>query len=112
MRKGHGYEMKILLVEDDVEISDMLKKFLATEGYEVEAAYDGESACKMFFEDGYALVLLGLMIPKIDGMEVMNVIRAKSMVRIIIVSVKDTGSDKSLGLGLGGADDYVTKPFP
>ncbi|MDE6388451.1 MAG: response regulator [Lachnospiraceae bacterium] len=56
----------------------MLKKFLATEGYEVEAAYDGESACKMLFEDEYALVLLDLMIPKIDGMEVMNVIRANS----------------------------------
>ncbi len=92
---------KILLVEDDVEISDMLKKFLGTEGFEVVAAYDGESACKLFFEKEYALVLLDLMIPKMDGMEVMNVIRAESMVPIIIVSAKDTDSDKSLGLGLG-----------
>ena len=55
----------------------------------------------MFFEKEYALVLLDLMIPKMDGMEVMNVIRAESMVPIIIVSAKDTDSDKSLGLGLG-----------
>ena len=92
---------KILLVEDDVEISDMLKKFLGTEGFEVVVAYDGESACKLFFEKEYALVLLDLMIPKMDGMEVMNVIRAESMAPIIIVSAKDTDSDKSLGLGLG-----------
>jgi len=102
--------MKILLVEDDVEISNMLKKFLGTEGFEVVTAYDGESACEKFFDDEYSLVLLDLMIPKIDGMEVMNVIRGKSMVPIIILSAKDTDSDKSLGLGLG-ADDYVTKPF-
>ncbi|RKI90121.1 DNA-binding response regulator [Parablautia intestinalis] len=102
--------MKLLLVEDDVEISDMLIKYLGTEGFEVVAAYDGESACKKFFEDEYVLVLLDLMIPKKSGMEVMNIIREKSMVPIIIVSAKDTDSDKSLGLGLG-ADDYVTKPF-
>lgn len=102
--------MKILLIEDDVEISEMLKKFLTTEGFEVVTAYDGESACEKFFETEYSLVLLDLMIPKIDGMEVMNVIREKSFVPIIIVSAKDTDSDKSLGLGLG-ADDYITKPF-
>lgn len=102
--------MKILLIEDDVEISDMLKKYLSTEGFEVVAAYDGESACKLFFADEYSLVLLDLMIPKIDGLGVMHAIREKSMVPIIILSAKDTDSDKSLGLGLG-ADDYVTKPF-
>ena len=102
--------MKLLLVEDDVEISTMLKNFLETEGFDVTAAYDGESACERFFEEEYALVLLDLMIPKINGMKVMNIIREKSMVPIIILSAKDTDSDKSLGLGLG-ADDYVTKPF-
>ena len=102
--------MKILLIEDDVEISGMLKKYLETEGFEVAAAYDGECACNKFFEDQYSLVLLDLMIPKRSGMEVLNIIREKSMVPIIILSAKDTDSDKSLGLGLG-ADDYVTKPF-
>ncbi len=102
--------MKILLVEDDTEISDMLKNFLMTEDYEVVTAYDGESACEKFFVDEYSIVLLDLMIPKISGMEVMKTIRAASTVPIMIISAKDTDSDKALGLGLG-ADDYVTKPF-
>ncbi len=102
--------MKILLVEDDVEISEMLKNFLMTENFEVVTAYDGESACEKFFADEYSIVLLDLMIPKISGMEVMKTIRASSTVPIMILSAKDTDSDKTLGLGLG-ADDYVTKPF-
>ena len=102
--------MKILLVEDDTEISEMLKNFLITENYEVVTAYDGESACERFFADEYSIVLLDLMIPKISGMEVMKTIRASSTVPIMIISAKDTDSDKVLGLGLG-ADDYVTKPF-
>lgn len=102
--------MKILLVEDDVEISDMLKNFLITENFEIITAYDGESACRKFFESDYSLVLLDLMIPKKSGMEVMKEIRETSTVPIIIISAKDTDSDKTLGLGLG-ADDYITKPF-
>ena len=102
--------MKILLVEDDVEISDMLKNFLETEGFEIVAAYDGVSACEKFFAEEYSLVLLDLMILKMDGMRVMRKIREKSIVPIMILSAKDTDSDKTLGLGLG-ADDYVTKPF-
>ncbi len=102
--------MKILLIEDDTEISEMLKNFLMTENFEVVTAYDGESACEKFFADEYSIVLLDLMIPKISGMEVMKTIRASSTVPIMIISAKDTDSDKTLGLGLG-ADDYVTKPF-
>ena len=102
--------MKILLVEDDTEISDMLRNFLISENFEVTAAFDGESACGGFFADEYSLVLLDLMIPKKSGMEVMRSIREKSTVPIIILSAKDTDSDKTLGLGLG-ADDYITKPF-
>jgi DNA-binding response OmpR family regulator len=73
-------------------------------------AYDGKSACEKFFADEYSIVLLDLMIPKMSGMEVMKTIRASSTVPIMILSAKDTDSDKTLGLGLG-ADDYVTKPF-
>ena len=101
---------KILLVEDDVEISAMLQNFLITENFEVVTAFDGESACKKFFADTFGLVLLDLMIPKISGIEVMGRIRQKHTVPIIIISAKDTDSDKTLGLGLG-ADDYITKPF-
>lgn len=102
--------MKILLVEDDVEISEMLKNFLMTENFEVDTAYDGVGACDRFFSHEYSLVLLDLMIPKRSGMEVMKIIREKSTVPILILSAKDTDSDKTLGLGLG-ADDYITKPF-
>lgn len=101
---------KILLVEDDIEISTMLKNFLATERFEVVTAFDGESACEKFFSDHFSLVLLDLMIPKLSGMEVMERIRENNRVPIIIISAKDTDSDKTLGLGLG-ADDYITKPF-
>lgn len=101
---------KILLVEDDTEISEMLKNYLATEQYEVACAFDGQQACAMFDDMPYDLVLLDLMIPKVSGMGVMQHIRGKSYVPIIILSAKDSESDKTLGLGLG-ADDYITKPF-
>lgn len=101
---------KILLVEDDIEISDMLNNFLCTEGFGVVTAYDGKNACDKFFSDSFCLVLLDLMIPKMNGMKVMEKIRESSTVPIIILSAKDSDSDKTLGLGLG-ADDYITKPF-
>lgn len=102
--------MKILLIEDDQEISEMLTNFLATEHFEIVTAFDGKSACKKFFSDTYSLILLDLMIPEISGIEVMKTIRENSTVPIIIISAKDSDSDKTLGLGLG-ADDYITKPF-
>lgn len=103
-------QYRILLVEDDAEISEMLKNFLSTENYEVICAFDGQEACQKFDEDTFNLVLLDLMIPKLNGMGVMEHIRQKSFVPIMILSAKDTESDKTLGLGLG-ADDYITKPF-
>ena len=102
--------MKILLVEDDNEISAMLENFLSTENYDVTAVADGEEAVNRFEKGAFDLILLDLMIPRISGMEVMKRIRASSTVPIIIISAKDTDSDKTLGLGLG-ADDYITKPF-
>lgn len=101
---------RILLVEDDAEISEMLKNYLTTENYDVICAFDGQQACEKFDEVPVQLVLLDLMIPKMSGMDVMQHIRRNSFVPIIIVSAKDTESDKTLGLGLG-ADDYMTKPF-
>lgn len=101
---------KILLVEDDAEISEMLKNYLETENYEVVCAFDGEEACRKFDSVHFHLVLLDLMIPKITGMDVMRHIRKSSFVPVIILSAKDTESDKTLGFALG-ADDYITKPF-
>lgn len=103
-------QYKILLVEDDTEISEMLKNYLTTENYDVICAFDGQEACSKFDAAPFHLVLLDLMIPKINGMDVMQHIRKNSFVPIIIISAKDTESEKALGLGLG-ADDYITKPF-
>lgn len=103
-------QYKILLVEDDREISEMLSNYLMTENYDVACAFDGQEACRLFEQDGFSLVLLDLMIPKVSGLEVMQRIRQGSYVPIIILSAKDTETDKTLGLALG-ADDYITKPF-
>mgnify|MGYP000813869666 CR=1 FL=1 len=102
--------MKILLIEDDIEISEMLCSYLIAENFEVVCATDGQKACEAFDIGSYSIVLLDLMIPKITGMNVMKYIRQKSTVPIIIISAKDSDSDKTLGLGLG-ADDYIGKPF-
>lgn len=101
---------KILLVEDDAEISEMLRNYLMTENYDVICAVDGQEACRKFDAVPVHIVLLDLMIPKISGMDVMQHIRKNSYVPIIIISARDSESDKTLGLGLG-ADDYITKPF-
>lgn len=102
--------MKILLIEDDIEISEMLQSFLINESFEVVMALDGDDGCQKFAKETFDLVLLDIMMPKLNGIEVMQTIRSGSTVPIIIISAKDTDLDKSLGLGLG-ADDYITKPF-
>jgi len=88
----------------------MLIDFLLMEGFEVHGSFDGEQALKTFFGGFYDLVILDLMLPEISGLDVMKRIRKESVVPIIILSAKDTESDKIFGLGLG-ADDYITKPF-
>lgn len=101
---------KILLIEDDAEISEMLDRYLTAENFEIVCAADGQEACILFDRMHFDLILLDLMIPKISGMDVMQHIRRNSVVPVIIISAKDTETDKILGLSLG-ADDYITKPF-
>lgn len=101
---------KILLIEDDAEISEMLDRYLTAENFEIVCAADGQEACTLFDRMHFDLILLDLMIPKISGMDVMQHIRRNSVVPVIIISAKDTETDKILGLSLG-ADDYITKPF-
>lgn len=107
---GAESRTKLLLVEDDGEICQMFGSFLEAEGYEVVCASDGEEALERFSEGGYSLVLLDLRLPKRSGFEVLKEIRKISVAPVLILSAKDTDSDKTLGLSLG-ADDYVTKPF-
>ncbi|MEI4800036.1 response regulator transcription factor [Bacillus sp. NPDC077411] len=101
---------KILLVEDDLSIQEMVKGYLTKEGFVVAVASDGEEGLAKFSQDQFDLIILDIMMPKKDGLEVMNMIRKKSSVPILIMSAKDTDLDKALGLGLG-ADDYICKPF-
>lgn len=101
---------KILFAEDDMAISEMIKDFLMNEGFQVTVAYDGRDALEKFNHEKFDLILLDLMLPQIDGMTVMRKIREQSLIPILIVSAKDSESDKALGLGFG-ADDYIAKPF-
>lgn len=101
---------KILIVDDEKPISDILKFNLKKEGYEIETAFDGEEAINKAFEFKPDLILLDVMIPKHDGFEVCKKIREKLSIPIIMVTAKEEELDKILGLELG-ADDYITKPF-
>ncbi|MGX4687016.1 response regulator YycF [Vagococcus sp. JNUCC 83] len=101
---------KILVVDDEKPISDIVKFNLTKEGYEVFTAFDGEEAVGMVDEVTPDLIILDLMLPKKDGLEVCRDVRKKYDTPIIMVTAKDSEIDKVLGLELG-ADDYVTKPF-
>lgn len=101
---------QLLIIEDDIAINNMVKEYMESECYEVDQAFDGLEAMKKIEKNAYTLVLLDLMIPKLSGMQVMKKIREDCQVPIIIMSAKDSDSDKAMGLGLG-ADDYITKPF-
>lgn len=101
---------KILVVDDEKPISDIVKFNLDKEGYDVVTAYDGEEAIEKVESEKPDLILLDLMLPKIDGLEVARQVRAKHNIPIIMVTAKDSELDKVVGLELG-ADDYVTKPF-
>ncbi len=103
----HG---KILVVDDEQPIADILKFNLEKEGYEVVCAFDGQEAVEVAFSENPDLILLDLMLPVKDGMDVCREVRAKLNTPIIMLTAKDTELDKVLGLELG-ADDYVTKPF-
>ena len=101
---------KILVVDDEKPISDIVKFSLSKEGFEVVTAFDGEEGLAVFAAENPDLVILDLMLPKIEGLEVCREIRKTSNIPIIMVTAKDSEIDKVLGLELG-ADDYVTKPF-
>ena len=101
---------KILVVDDEKPISDIIKFNLTKEGYDVYTAYDGQEALEQVEEVNPDLVILDLMLPKIDGLEVAREVRKTHDMPIIMVTAKDSEIDKVLGLEMG-ADDYVTKPF-
>jgi DNA-binding response OmpR family regulator len=103
-------EIGILVVDDDKEICGLICDLLSGEGYSVQCAYDGINAIKMLSSHKYHLAILDIMLPGIDGYEVLKKIRQKDFMPVIIISAKGEEYDKVIGLGLG-ADDYISKPF-
>jgi DNA-binding response OmpR family regulator len=101
---------RILLVDDEESIQTLLTYPLRKEGYEVVSAHDGREALDRFAEGRFDLVVLDVMMPRLDGIEVCRRLRSRSQVPIIMLTARDDEVDKVLGLEIG-ADDYITKPF-
>jgi len=101
---------KILLIEDETSLAEVIKEYLSASGYDVVVAFDGNSGLDMAKREEPALILLDLMLPDLPGEEVCTAVRKWSRVPIIMLTAKSQEEDLLNGLGLG-ADDYITKPF-
>lgn len=100
---------KVLLVDDDVELSSMLREYVAQEGFEADAVHDGEAGVAAALSGEYALVVLDVMMPKVGGIEALGRIRARSNIPVLMLTARGDDVDRIVGLELG-ADDYVPKP--
>lgn len=101
---------RVLIVEDEEQIARFTELELRHEGYEVEKASDGRSGLTMAESGGYDIILLDIMLPELNGLEVLRRLRKTSQVPVILLTARDSVMDKVSGLD-SGADDYVTKPF-
>lgn len=101
---------RILVVDDEPIVREVLTRYLEKDGFEVDAAADGEAAIDLFASRRPDLILLDLMLPKVDGFEVFSYIRSGSTVPVIMITARDKETDRIAGLDMG-ADDYVSKPF-
>ncbi|HYB21673.1 MAG TPA: response regulator transcription factor [Thermodesulfobacteriota bacterium] len=104
---------KILVIEDEKDIRDLLQHYLKREGYDVHGAEDGDSGLRKLAKERYDLLLLDLMLPRMDGLEVCRVLRSQAETAdlpVIMLTAKGEETDRIVGLELG-ADDYITKPF-
>lgn len=101
----------LLLIDDDTEFSQLLKEYLAPQGYEIELAHDGEAGLALATsKNHYDLILLDVMLPKIDGFEVLQRLRKTHFTPVLMLTAKGDDYDKIFGLEMG-ADDYLAKPF-
>ncbi|MGS2718964.1 response regulator [Paraglaciecola aestuariivivens] len=102
---------KILLIDDDIEFSQLLEAYLRPQGYEIEMAHDGESGLNLATSNNhYDLILLDVMLPKLDGFEVLQRLRKSHLTPVLMLTAKGDDYDKIFGLEMG-ADDYLAKPF-
>lgn len=100
----------ILLIDDDFELGELLQEYLSMEGYELTAVHDGETGLENALSGAYDLVLLDVMLPKLNGFEVLKKIRAESNIPVIMLTARGESVDRVLGLE-HGADDYIAKPY-
>lgn len=108
-----GWDManeKVLIIEDDKDIRNILKDYLTNEGFIVNCCDNGGNALSVFNSFIPDIIILDIMLPEVDGIEICRIIRSNSLVPIIMLSAKNGDIDKILSLGVG-ADDYITKPF-
>src|ERR1700720_287624 len=102
--------MRLLIIDDDVELCGLLKEFLQREGFAVECAHDGQSGLEQAKQGGYDLIILDVMLPGLDGFEILKRLRAESRVPVLMLTARGEEVDRIVGLELG-ADDYLPKPF-
>jgi DNA-binding response OmpR family regulator len=100
---------KVLIVDDDVDLTDMLSQYLIREGFEVRTASDGEAGVAEALSQNYCLVVLDIMMPRLTGIEALRRIRARSQVPVLMLTARGDNIDRIVGLDMG-ADDYVPKP--
>src|SRR4249919_242896 len=103
-------ELRVLVVDDDIELCQLLSEYLSTEGYAVEAVHTGRSGVERALEGDHAIVVLDVMLPDLKGFEVLRRVRAESRRPILMLTARGDEQDRILGLEMG-ADDYLAKPF-
>lgn len=105
-----GTKKTILIVEDDVNTSNLIKTYLEREGFATIAAHDGQTALKLAFDSSVCFLILDIMIPEVDGWEICRRVRKTSDIPILMLTAREEEIDRVMGLSIG-ADDYVVKPF-
>jgi two-component system response regulator CpxR len=103
-------KQKILIIDDDKELTELLTEYLSYEGFELEACHDGVAGLARAYDESFSLILLDVMMPKLNGFEVLKALGGQHKIPILMLTAKGDNDDRVLGLELG-ADDYLAKPF-
>src|SRR5438045_5754545 len=101
---------RVLMIDDDRELCDMVAEYLAPEGFEVETIHSGEAGLQRALAGGHGLILLDVMLPRLNGFELLRQLRASSNTRVLLLTARGEDVDRIVGLEIG-ADDYLPKPF-
>lgn len=102
--------MHILVIEDDIEIAELIRDYLEINGMQVSLAHDGQAGLNMALDHSFSLIIIDIMLPRVDGFEIVKVLRKTQDIPLLLVTARTSEIDKIRGLGFG-ADDYITKPF-